>query len=207
MGTTSRSSSADDINAVEGHASEPSRSVFQDIPDGIDETWRHGALIGGMVNWAVTRPGAVADQFNRALDILVEAAVTEDQAERLAYPILFVCRHAIELYLKAVVRPSGRDHRLEPLLKEFQNLCRDRFGEEVPERICRLVREFETYDSSSTTFRYPDISSSALKSDPPGNAIQLADESWVDLRNLQAEMKELGRSCARIVEALKNVGG
>jgi len=97
-----------------------------------------------------------------------------------AYPIVFLYRHALELYMKAVIligapilemkskRPINRDkllttHNLEKLLRYFESIFNAfdwemNFG--VPHfknngDLRQIISEFNSIDSGSYSFRYP----------------------------------------------------
>jgi len=80
------------------------------MPDEIDETWRHGALIGGMGcrDWR-----QVARAYKLAADELVKLALTEHERHELDFPILFMYRHTVELYLKAALENPPEHHDLK----------------------------------------------------------------------------------------------
>jgi len=62
--------------------------LFRDVPDDIDDSWRHGALVGGMVDLAMNQRGALARSFKRAGDTLLAVSLTTDTAHELVYPVL-----------------------------------------------------------------------------------------------------------------------
>ena len=106
--------------------------IFRDVPDEIDESWQHGALVGGMVDLAVKERGALAGSFKRAGDTLLAASFADDSAHELVYPVLFNYRHSIELYLKAIVEPNQRNHDLRGLIRQFQQAVLDRLSTRCP---------------------------------------------------------------------------
>lgn len=172
------------------------QGVFREVPDEIDESWRHGALAGGMGDLAMRERGALAASFKRAGDVLLVAALAGDEANELLYPILFNYRHAIELYLKAVTEPAHGNHDLGGLIDTFRRVIFERFGVEVPAWILDRLHEFHDVDARSTTFRYPEV----------GVVFQsgkLQGEVWVDLRRLKSVMANLGRAFARVLSELK----
>ncbi|HEY8837848.1 MAG TPA: hypothetical protein VIO16_09260 [Dehalococcoidia bacterium] len=75
--------------------------VFQDIPDELDESWTHGVLVGGMAS--ASDDVELARAYAAAGAQLIGPALESKEAWRLAYPIFHVYRHALELYLKAVL--------------------------------------------------------------------------------------------------------
>src|SRR5947209_19042235 len=85
--------------------------IFQDIPDEINEDWNHGVVVGGMVSSDLL----IARAYKSAGDMLVKSALESREPHEVAYPIFFVYRHALELYLKLIVKPAKRNHDLKVL--------------------------------------------------------------------------------------------
>src|SRR6266542_4395697 len=94
--------------------------LFQEPPEDLDGTWRHGTVIGGMAEIGDTF--ALAESYKLAGDTLVDAARTADEIYEFIYPVIYNYRHATELYLKAIVTPYRKDHDLFWLLREFKTL-------------------------------------------------------------------------------------
>lgn len=157
--------------------------IFEEVPDAIAESWTHGALVGGMAHGAYSQL-AIADSYVRAGDILVESVSAGGDGYELAYPVLFTYRHAIELYLKVVLRPDRRDHPLDGLLTDFRSYVQTAFQEEVPAWFSTWVLEFNTFDPRSTLFRYEDAGAASRRLEAEG-------EFWIDLRALQKKMEHL----------------
>lgn len=170
-------------------------SVFVDVPDDLDESWRHGALLGGMVDLAARERGVLACSFKQAGDALIASALADHSANELLYPILFNYRHSLELYLKAVATPSHKNHDLKQLIEGFERVVREKFATDVPEWIVQRLREFEDVDSGSTAFRYPEAGV-AFRSG------RLEDEVWVDLPRLKRVMDRLETAFHRVLERL-----
>ena len=61
--------------------------LFREPPDDLDESWRHGTLIGGMSEFGDTF--ALAESFKHAGDMLVDAALSNDEAYELICPIIY----------------------------------------------------------------------------------------------------------------------
>jgi hypothetical protein len=169
--------------------------IFREVPDEIDESWRHGALVGGMVDLATEQRGMLATSFKRAGDTLLVAALATESADDLLYPVLFNYRHSIELYLKAIVGPARRNHDLAGLISQFQDVVRAQFGVEVPAWILARLHEFHDVDGRSTTFRYPE-SGVAFQSG------KLQGEVWVDFHRLRLVMDRLEAAFVRVLGEL-----
>jgi hypothetical protein len=130
--------------------------IFLEVPHDIDVSWRHGALVGGMVDLAIKKRGVLAASFKRAGDTLLAASLANDTAHELLYPILFNYRHSIELFLKSTSEPAHRNHDLTGLVEHFRRVVREQLGAEVPGWIVESLNEFHDVDGRSTTFRYPE---------------------------------------------------
>ena len=170
--------------------------VFVEVPAEIDESWVHGALVGGMIDLAARKRGALASSFKRAGDTLLLAALASDSADELLYPILFNYRHSIELYLKAIVEPTPHGHDLNGLIKKFREVILEEFGVEVPGWISDRLHEFQNVDSRSTTFRYPECGVVFRSGRLQGG------EAWVDFHRLKVVMNHLEATFARVLVGL-----
>lgn len=163
------------------------KKIFDEIPDGLDETWHHGAMLGGPAD-----SFDLAESYRLAADILVEQVLMhKHQAWELVYPIMFNYRHCLELYLKMIVTPGRHRHSLQGLLSNLIRHVRDTHHQAVPKWFTDAILELHEFDEKSTTFRYSDVGVRSVKN--PGDG-----EYWVDL----AEFQKLMRS---VVLGLRNV--
>lgn len=150
--------------------------IFQDVPEEIDETWQHGVLIGGMANrqWI-----EVAQSYKRAADSLVTVALKSDEPHTLDYPIFFLYRHCLELYLKTMLGGTVEEHFLDTLIKALET----KYGKSLGGWIRDRLWDFHEIDRKSDMFRYPE--------DVPNG------ELWIDFHQLQLVMN-------RMTEAFEN---
>lgn len=114
--------------------------IFQDIPDEISEDWNYGVIVGGMASSDLL----IARAYKTAGDTLVQAALESREPHEVTYPIIFVYRHALELYLKLIVKPAIKNHNLDVLLEAFERICIDQYGRQYPAGLKRA------YENSST---------------------------------------------------------
>jgi hypothetical protein len=163
--------------------------LFQEPPEELDETWQHGALMGGIVAGTFDT-FTLANSYKRAGDILVDSALDTLEASTLLYPVLYNYRHATELYLKAVVSPALRGHDLKPLLDTLEQSLRTEFKAKIPIWFKGVVLDFIEFDPTSTTFRYGNLHA------PWGG------EHWVDLPHVKLRMGWVASSFHRILEAM-----
>ena len=158
--------------------------IFQDPPEDLDESWRHGTVIGGMAEVGDTF--ALAESYKLAGDTLVDAARSSDEIYALIYPVIYNYRHAAELYLKANVTTYKETHDLQWLLQEFKKVLISEFAETPPQWFENIIMAFNDFDPNSTTFRYG------------GFAPFLRGEVWVDLVHLKTLIGWLAESFQNI---------
>lgn len=147
--------------------------VFQEPPEGLDETWTHGIL------WCGAKVGdrlAVARAYKLAVDTMIDAALESNEAHEFDYPILFLCRHTLELYLKILGKVDERNHDLESCLRKVEN----EYNQKIKGIVRVWIEEFAKIDKKGSTFRYDDEVSRYV-------------ELWVDLHQLKAVMGGLCR--------------
>ncbi|HMN12756.1 MAG TPA: hypothetical protein PKD55_10580 [Bellilinea sp.] len=159
--------------------------IFQEVPNDIDATWTHVTLFGGMVDGAHD-DYTLAWNFKQAGDILIQHGLKVSDACDLLYPVLYSYRHAIELFLKAIVKPAKRKHHdLARLLDQFEEKMKQNHNVEVPTWIQNLIGEFIQYDPGSTTFRYPEQTNTA-------------EELMISLPDLKEKMDVLSENFHRV---------
>lgn len=143
--------------------------LFQEVPDEIDETW-HGVLVGGMAsrNWP-----QVARAYKKAADELLKQTMSQCEPHELDYPIIFLYRHTIEVYLKAMLNAPPETHDLGRLME----LLEQQFGNEIAPCVKSRLRDFQRMDQHSDVFRY-------AEPQPDG-------ELWVDFHQLKLVMDRL----------------
>lgn len=158
-----------------------SQPVFQEIPDEITEDWTHGVLIGGMAT--ETSEIVVAEAYWWAAEQLIEPALRSREAFLYSHPILFLIRHALELYLKAIVNPPNLSHELGPLVAELDRVLESRFRQKLPPEIRTDLETLARIDPRGTSFRY-----TAVKGKQGVYFTTLEGEYWVPLGTLRRRM-------------------
>jgi hypothetical protein len=140
-----------------------------------------GAPGNALLNW---RPNSAAEiatyawSYRGAAAILISSHRGNkfDSIDERALPILFLYRHASELYLKALVYRAAvvsiaeeelmfalpklwREHSLVRLLEMSFPLLRSRYifmwDDELEEKIGRVAKGLDEVDAGSYSFRYP----------------------------------------------------
>ena len=155
--------------------------IFQELPEDLDATWKHGTVVGGMTETSDTF--AIAESYKLAGDMLFDAAHSRDENFELICPIIYNYRHAVELYLKATNSQRRHGHDLELLFQDFKSEVKTEFAVEPPAWLENMIAEFVEFDPASTTFRYGDFPYSLRHG-----------EMWVDLPTLKTLMDWLATS-------------
>lgn len=119
---------------------------------------------------------AVARAYKLAVDTMIDAALESNEAHEFDYPIFFLCRHTLELYLKILGKVEEWTHDLESCLRKVEN----EYNQQIKSMVRVWIEEFAEVDKRGSAFRYDDKGSRYV-------------ELWVDLHQLKAVMGELVR--------------
>lgn len=112
----------------------------------------HGFVFDDM---GVSGPANLAHEFFEAAHALTETIGRGEWEDyRIASPVLFLYRHAIELFLKSAMPAYSRTHDLDALADEFAAYMARERSIELPEWIPRRIKEIASADPRSTSFRY-----------------------------------------------------
>jgi hypothetical protein len=102
----------------------------------------------------------LADSYKSAGDLLIQTDETQEN-NLLVLPSLYNYRHAIELYLKHIIRDrlnslpkEGNIHNLKLILNEFNLFMKEVFKTEPPLWFKNFVLAFHDFDPYGTSFRY-----------------------------------------------------
>ena len=75
---------------------------------------------------------------------------------RYEYPMLFLYRHALELYIKSILPMPRKGHNLGHLLSEFISHMQNAYRVDISDGwFVRAIKEVSTVDPSAQSFRYP----------------------------------------------------
>ncbi|MCI5103891.1 MAG: hypothetical protein MRY60_08950 [Algiphilus sp.] len=111
-----------------------------------------GFLIGGITGF---ERHELAEQYLTAANLLVESIRKQQVADyEIAYPVLFLYRHALEVLIKFLIGSESNHHRLDALADDLVRFARDKHGERVPSWIVGRLREIARIDPTSEAFRY-----------------------------------------------------
>lgn len=156
------------------------KPIFQDPPKDVEEDWS-GFVIGGM---AQTDELSLARSYKLAADAVAARALRlSDLSYELAYPALYLYRHALELYLKLIVQPVTPTHGIAKLAGQFEAIVRSKLQQQLPDWVMDRLREFADIDPESQAFRYT--------KDRKGQQMQVPGEWWVSFRHLRRTMNGL----------------
>ena len=157
----------------------------------------HGFVVGGMF---LPTTLEMAEQYLHAGNVLADAILRQEQEDfRLANPVLFLYRHALELALKALLRSTSTHHKLDALAADLTAYAREKHQQEVPGWISARLRELAALDPNSMAFRYgmDKYSGSKQFSQVPG-------ETYVGVGQLQASINELFAALAGAVRRMQS---
>ena len=87
--------------------------IFQELPDDLDATWTHCILLNGS---KVGDKIAIAMAYKLSAITMIDTALISNEAHEYDYPIFYLCRHTLELYLKILGEISDWTHDLESCL-------------------------------------------------------------------------------------------
>lgn len=143
-----------------------------------DDEWSYpkGLAFCGMVALAESEPRHFADQYFEAAEAIVDLVLRNQVADyTVQNPILFLYRHAIELYLKVILDaraiPYEKKHSLHVLLNKVDGIA---------PWAGKRVLEIHAIDPGSTLLRY-------------GGDKTFSDygEAWVELTFVRDAMRAL----------------
>jgi len=100
--------------------------------------------------------------------------------------VLFCYRHALEVFLKALVPEAKKQHGLGNLWDALHPYLRRRYRADHVSWLRDRIMEFHQVDPRSTAFRYYDV-------EPQGLA-----ELWVDFHHLKYKVDLLFKALERV---------
>jgi len=143
-----------------------------------------GFLIGGMANNKFQHLG---QQYYDAAKLLIQGIRHQDIEDYLiANPVLYLYRHSIELFVKALLLDAAKTHNLDTLADEYEAFITDQFGSPPPSWIVMRMKEIGAIDPNSTAFRYNQVYDRSIRADR-----SLDGEYHIDLNHLESAMSAL----------------
>jgi hypothetical protein len=172
--------------------------LFRELAEEDDEFDPVDLLVGGMARWS--DPEQIAASYMAAGHALINHALQNGEPWEVAYPILFVYRHALELYLKSVLRPSKLNHDLAALVSQFESFVGNELQQELPPAFRRYLMEFASMDPGSQSFRYSDARGAS--SPAPTEPSLDRGEYSVDLEHFRVVMEEFRQGFENLLSEL-----
>jgi hypothetical protein len=119
-----------------------------------------------------------ADSYILAATLLIDSWEGRKEPWMVCYPILYLCRHALELYLKEALplRPKP-SHNLRPLIDDFRSLLRERLNTDIPAQLRNDLYTLASIDPDGQSFRYVTTAE--------GSPLFVPGEYWVPLHELR----------------------
>lgn len=152
-----------------------STKILYDPLDVPDSELNGYVLIGGFADMQSLL--TIAESYKNRADDLVEIAVRDsDIAYEYTFPILFLYRHSLELFLKSIKPDFKRNHSLDDLLENLKNRAKNKMPDYVLRDLVSRINEFIEIDKRSTRFRF-------------GN--QLGEEFLIHLNQLRQVFNEM----------------
>lgn len=140
----------------------------------------------------------MAQQYLHAANILSETIKRQEQEDfRLANPVLFLYRHALELALKALLRSGSTHHKLDVLGADLKAHVRLKYQQDVPAWILERLNQLAAIDPNSMAFRYAEEKYGGSKQFSP-----VEGEKYVGVAYLQRSMNELFAALAGAAEKM-----
>ncbi len=153
--------------------------LFQEPPEDMDETWRHGTLIGGMAYRDLRQ---VARAYKLAADELLKQSTLKYEPHELDYPVLFLYRHTVEVYLKAALNTPPEHHDLSMLIQ----LLETESGKKIAGWVKDRLWDFHKIDRMASLFRY---------ADPPEK-----DELWINFNQLETVIDKIVKAIEQYID-------
>lgn len=148
--------------------------LIQDLPDDLDESWRHGILLAGGGRYDYLE---LARNYRHVAETMLRTALERNEVDGWAYPVLFAYRHTLELYLKLI----GEIDEITHSLARCVQLVEQRRKVTLPPPIREWILQLEAVDPAGTAFRYAD--------ENVGSGRYF--EHWFDFRHFQFAMKRV----------------
>ena len=133
-----------------GEVEASARPIFREVEESSIE--RGSAGLGGMFD-SVDK-FTLAGLYRFAGDLLVDSAIKNNEESELLYPIIFTYRHAIELYLKAIIGREEITHDLIELNKKFKEILKSNFNTTPPRWFDNVIIALNDFDPRGVVFRY-----------------------------------------------------
>ena len=156
--------------------------------------------------------GVYADGFRRAAEILISNVQTTYEMNIVVFPILFLCRHHIELMLKEIIGYGlylNEEVRTPPGIHDLQNLWKEakpyirkeilNIARDELEHVEQLILEIHALDPTSEGSRYPVIKK---RTQNGRNSSFAWDSPHINLDELGDKLKTIGEFLHKVANFL-----
>ena len=151
-----------------------------------DEAWTRGFLVGDILT--KFHQIEIARSYKLAADSLVTEIEHSPDPLDYAYPILFLYRHCLELYLKAILDDENKKiHSLDSLMNEIE----EKYKKKIPIWMKSRLLDFHSIDPRSTSFRYLEKETEKIKPKLKAGEINKVDTFWIDFEHLNLVVNSL----------------
>jgi hypothetical protein len=138
-----------------------------------DEAWTHGFLVGDILS--KFHQIEIARSYKIAANNLAEIMKSSAEPIDCVYPVLFLYRHCLELYLKVILDDENKKgHQLRFLISKIE----EKYQKKMPSWMVSRLLDFHNIDPESMSFRYSDKHSKNPK------ASSSIDTFWIDFEHL-----------------------
>lgn len=156
----------------------------------------HGFVVGG--GFLPSRL-EMAEQYLLAANVLAETILRQQQEDfRLANPVLFLYRHALELALKAFLSSSSTHHKLDVLGADLKAHVRKHYQQDVPAWIIERLNQLAEVDPGSMAFRYAEDKYGGSK-----KFTAVDGERYVDVAHLKNSVNEVFAALASAARKIR----
>lgn len=177
----------------------PPRPIFEEPTEALErdgpEEGPLGFLLGGMANAPFATLGA---QYLKAAEVLLDRVETRDVWDYgIAYSVLHLLRHALELLLKACLVPPPHGHELGMVLEALTARLQREHDADLPAIAHARIAELAGYDPAGIAFRY-----SQVRPRQSGGFGPFPSEAHVDLLHLRRTMAPITQGLVELAPGL-----
>ena len=134
----------------------------------------------------ISDESSMANEYAMSANLLRDAAIKSGTPWFYANPIIYLYRHALELYLKAILQPNKPTHNLLKLRDALITYIKGKYEIDIADGwAIQIISEFASLDPSSTRLRYAKDNSGKPS---------FAAEQRVNLEDLKMRMDALFQS-------------
>jgi hypothetical protein len=142
-------------------------------------------------------------QYLKAAEVLLDRVEARDVWDyEIAYPVLHLLRHALELLLKACLVPPPHGHQLGMLVEALAARLQREHGADLPAIAQARIAEFAGFDPAGIAFRYSEVRSVQSHGFGP-----IQSEAHVDLLHLRRTIAPITQGLVELAPGLTGGDG